>query len=394
MEILLIFLLFIIFIEIILILSVKILKKKFKWLINNEDEYPIFSKQKLKKFYNNSYDKELGWDRKKNSNGSEFNDKKTFFKISQSGRRGIAKFNKDIISVFGDSFAFCRYVNDDETWESSLEKKLKANIHNFGVGNYGLDQSFLKFLKYKNKLTTNIIVFNVVPETIARINSYWKHYREFGNILGFKPVFEFENNKLRLRKNILKNNFDQKQIHKIISKIKKIDIFYEKKFLKNKFHFPYTFNLLRNIFFYSKIIIYLTLQKITKKQAFYNNALRIILRKNIEESHLMYKDKKYSEKLEFMILYIYEKLKKNNFKMILLISPQLLDFTEGNYSHVLKFYKEIAKKIPCIDMYEKIKNRKFEKYYFKDIYGGHFNKKGNKFVSEILFNFYKNKKNL
>ena len=65
MEILLIFLLFIIFIEIILILSVKILKKKFKWLINNEDEYPIFSKQKLKKFYNNNYDKELGWDRKK-----------------------------------------------------------------------------------------------------------------------------------------------------------------------------------------------------------------------------------------------------------------------------------------------------------------------------------------
>ena len=394
MEILLIFLLFIIFIEIILILSVKILKKKFKWLINNEDEYPIFSKQKLKKFYNNSYDKELGWDRKKNSNGSEFSDKKTFFKISQSGRRGISKFNKDIISVFGDSFAFCRYVNDDETWESYLEKKLKANIHNFGVGNYGLDQSFLKFLKYKNKLTTNIIIFNVVPETIARINSYWKHYREFGNILGFKPVFEFENNKLRLRKNILKNNFDQKQIHKIISKIKKIDIFYEKKFLKNKFHFPYTFNLLRNIFFYSKIIINLTLQKITKKQAFYNNALRIILRKNIEESHLMYKDKKYSEKLEFMILYIYEELKKNNFKMILLISPQLLDFTEGNYSHVLKFYKEIAKKIPCIDMYEKIKNKKFEKYYFKDVYGGHFNKKGNKFVSEILFNFYKNKKNL
>ena len=225
-----------------------------------------------------------------------------------------------------------------------FRKKLKANIHNFGVGNYGLDQSFLKFLKYKNKLTTNIIVFNVVPETIARINSYWKHYREFGNILGFKPVFEFENDKLKLRKNILENNFDQKQIHKIISKIKKIDIFYEKKFLKNKFHFPYTFNLLRNIFFYSKIIIYLTLQKITKKQAFYNNALRIILRKNIEESHLMYKDKKYSEKLEFMILYIYEELKKNNFKMILLISPQLLDFTEGNYSHVLKFYKEIAKK--------------------------------------------------
>ena len=94
-----------------------------------------------------------------------------------------------------------------------------------------------------------------MPETIARINSYWKHYREFGNILGFKPVFEFENDKLKLRKNILENNFDQKQIHKIISKIKKKLIFFmKKKFLKNKFHFPYTFNLLRNIFFYSKLL--------------------------------------------------------------------------------------------------------------------------------------------
>ena len=30
--------------------------------------------------------------------------------------------------------------------------------------------------------------------------------------------------------------------------------------------------------------------------------------------------------------------------MILLISPQLLDLTEGNYNSVSKFYKQIGKK--------------------------------------------------
>ena len=56
-------------------------------------------------------------------------------------------------------------------------RKIKSNVKNFGVGNYGLDQSYLKYLKYK-KFKNQIIIFNFVPETIARINSHWKHYRE------------------------------------------------------------------------------------------------------------------------------------------------------------------------------------------------------------------------
>ena len=46
--------------------------------------------------------------------------------------------------VFGDSFAFCRYVNDNETWEYYLENLLQKNIRNYGVGNFGVDQAILK----------------------------------------------------------------------------------------------------------------------------------------------------------------------------------------------------------------------------------------------------------
>ena len=58
-----------------------------------------------------------------------------------------SRFSSNKISVFGDSFAFCRYVNDDETWENFLEKKIKSNVYNYGVGNYGIDQSFLKYIQ-------------------------------------------------------------------------------------------------------------------------------------------------------------------------------------------------------------------------------------------------------
>ena len=56
--------LFLIF-ELFLILIVKIFKKKFKWLINSDDELPKFQHKKLNKFYKESHDPILGWDRKK-----------------------------------------------------------------------------------------------------------------------------------------------------------------------------------------------------------------------------------------------------------------------------------------------------------------------------------------
>ena len=392
MENLIIIFFFFLILEIFLIVTIQILKKDFKWLLNSEDEFPLFSKKKLNKFYEESYDPIIGWDRKKNKTGFEIGEKKTFFEISKKGYRGKSKYKKTGISVFGDSFAFCRYVNDNETWESFLEKKLKLNIHNYGVGNFGLDQSYLKFLKYKSNIKSKIVIFNVVPETIARINSYWKHYREFGNILGFKPIYELKKKKLILKKMPLKKNFTQKQIHKIIPKIRKFDIFYTSKFLKYKFTFPHSLVFLKNFQYFSLIIVNLIMAKITNNKNYHNNAVSVVLKRNIKDSHLMYKNPYYFEKLKSIIFYLNDNLKKKKIHMILVISPQLLDLTEGDYSSVSKFYKQIGKKISCLDLYSKIKDKEFKKYYFKDVYGGHFNKLGNKFISKILFDYFRNKR--
>ena len=61
----LIFTILIISFEIFLILSVNYFKKDFKWLLNSKDEKPKFDKNKLKKFYKDTFDSKLGWDRKK-----------------------------------------------------------------------------------------------------------------------------------------------------------------------------------------------------------------------------------------------------------------------------------------------------------------------------------------
>ncbi len=384
---------FLVIFELILILLIKILKKDFKWLINTEDEKPYFDKKKLKNFYKNSFDQLLGWDRKKNTSGYEISNKKTFFNIKKNGNRGKSKFKKTKISVFGDSFAFCRYVNDDETWESFIEERIKHNVHNFGVGNFGLDQSYLKYLKLKRNIRSKIIIFNFVPETIARVNSYWKHYREFGNIMAFKPLFIEKKNNLFLKKITIKKNFSPKKIHSHLKGIKKFDIFYDLKFNREKFVFPYTVSFLKNIKILSTILSNLIFHKLLKKKIFYDKAVSKILFQNISQSHKMYSDISLASKLKKIIFMMNKQIQKDKKKMILIVSPQLLDLKSDYINYPQAFFSNLPKEIICLDLSKYINRKKnFQKFYLKDKYGGHFNKIGNKYISKVILKFLRKNK--
>lgn len=376
-----------------MILLIKNLKKDFKWLINSDDEKPHFDKKKLKNFYKNSFDQLLGWDRKKNTNGFEISTKRTFFNIKKNGNRGRSRFKKTKISVFGDSFAFCRYVNDDETWESNIEERIKHNVHNFGVGNFGLDQSYLKYMKLKRNIRSKIIIFNFVPETIARVNSYWKHYREFGNIMAFKPLFIEKKNNLFLKKIIIKKNFSQKKIHSQLKGIKKFDIFYNLKFNKEKFVFPYTITFLKNIKTSSTILSCLVFYKLLKNKKFYDKAVTKILFQNISQSHKMYNDIFLASKLEKIIFMMNKQIQKDKKKMILIISPQLLDLKSNYIKYPQAFFSKLPKEIICLDLSKYMNKKKnFQKFYLEDKYGGHLNKIGNKYISKVILRFLRKSK--
>ena len=98
---------------------------------------------------------------------------------------------------------------------------------NFGVGNYGVDQALLRLKREFSKHPTKIVIMGVVPETICRIVSVWKHYYEYGNTFGFKPRFYLKNNNLNLIENPIdeKNKFEKYQNY--LDEIKRYDFFYE-----------------------------------------------------------------------------------------------------------------------------------------------------------------------
>ena len=94
------------------------------------------------------------------------------------------------IEVFGDSFAFGTEVDDESTYCWVLERILsQAEVLNFGVPGYGLDQMMLRFQTEGVAFHPDIVVIGIVSPLLARTGSFTFWY---------KPYFEIEAGKLVL----------------------------------------------------------------------------------------------------------------------------------------------------------------------------------------------------
>src|SRR3989339_603174 len=195
-------------VEVGLFLIVSLQRRSFPWLITKRDELPTFDSRALQKFMDYSFDPHLGWVRRPDSSGIENGQKGpiTFHIDSVGSRANTFEKSPPVIAAFGDSYAFCRQVEDDETWEAQLSRQEGFGVLNFGVGNYGVDQALLRYEGMTLPDTVRVVVMGFVPETICRIQSYWKHYLEFGNTFAFKPRFIIDSEgRLTLLENLVRS---------------------------------------------------------------------------------------------------------------------------------------------------------------------------------------------
>ncbi len=377
-----------ILIEIIIYIVFRILKLDFSWLVDEKDIFPNFSKKQIQKYNKEIFDKDLGWDNKKRKKiEKNISNKKIEYNFDKHGSRITGnKYKNSNISIFGDSYSMSRYSNDNETIQYFAEKKLRKKISNYGVGNYGLDQVFLKIKKTSiNKEKLVFIIF--VPETILRIQSYWKHFLEFGNTFGFKPKFIYKNGKLILEKYHLQK-LKLSNLKSLIINLKKKDFFYKNKFKKYCFSFPFSLSFIKNLNENFLIFFNLILYKFSKNIKFYNDAVNIIILRNIKESQKYYNNHEFQELLKNLILEINKFLIKKKIKPYFIVTPQYLDLKlYGKKSNSSFFFKKLSKlkKLNLYDMTQDlIKLKEVEKLYIKDNYGGHLNKTGNKFIANKI----------
>ena len=375
-----------VFIELIFFFILRYLLLEIPWVISNKDEYPNFKIKKIQNFFEKTFDINLGWDWKPKSKHQE----KIFSKINKIsfgkfGERNGAKLKKKKsyrFASFGDSFVFCRYVKNSETWQEKITKKTSISGLNLGVGNYGLDQIYLKYLNTKLPKNTKTIFIGFVPETLSRCLCSWKHYHEFNNIYGFKPKFVNYKKSLKLIPNPIKDENSFMDIKTIINKIRKEEFFYKKKFIKYKLNFPYFFSILNNPKYNFKLIFFSILKKLNLND---KKIYEIVIRENCINNDIYFGKKKHNSIIEKIMLKIKKKSLQRGEKVVFLIFPQKYDLSlkKKNYH---KFFMKNKKKFNFIDFTEIFKKKKLSDIYLPDNYGGHLTPYGNKIVAETILN--------
>jgi len=392
-------------------------RKRFQWLITPKDELPEIKKKYLDKFIKHGYDSQLGWIRKPNTCKLEHGRYivverdpvkgagvgETMYHINGRGIRSNPGYDgsPEIISCYGDSFTFCRQVNDDETWEWYLSNLTNTNVLNFGVGNYGIDQALLRMRREYQKNRTKIVIMGVVPSTIARILSVWKHYHEFGNTFGFTPRFKMEDGKLVLIKNIIDNEEKFYHLHEYIDELRKNDYFYETKFRKEMIKFPYVISILagarRNIPLITLVVLSAVLEKMgIRSQKISDLPMDLMMRTNLKLRYRLFKNQEAVGLLKEIINEFIRYSNEQNFVPVLLWMPQKDDvlFVKNKEFYYADFIHEISEKLVTIDLTNNLTKLTDlnEIYSYDNAYGGHFSKLGNKFVGEIVYNTLRERK--
>ncbi len=369
--------------ELIFFLLISYLQIRIPWIITDKNEYPDFKKEKIKNFIKKTYDYDLGWNWKPKTTHRE----KIFNQINKIvfgsfGER--ANFNKtkkkNSFASFGDSFVFCRYVKNHETWQEQLNKLSNFKGLNLGVGNYGLDQIYLKYKKTKLPKNIKIIFIGFVPETLSRCLCLWKHYHEFNNIYAFKPKFSIYKNKIKLIKNPIKDRESFKNIKKVIKDLKKKEFFYKEKFSKNKLNFPYFLSSLKNLKYNVRLIYFSTLKVLRINN---DKIFEFIIKNNCIKNDIYFANKGNKKLIENLMLKINNLSKSRNQKIFFLIFPQKYDLFL-KYQNYDKFFQMQKDKFEIIDFTKIFKKKDINKIYLPDQYGGHLTPFGNKIVAETL----------
>lgn len=220
------------------------------------EEFPEIDRDLLEKF--SSFDPELGWcpqpNREKQKDtgdhlpGEEVRTVVTYSTDEYGSRVCPAKDREEsadvTVSTYGDSYCFCREVNDDETFQHYMAQELDTHVANYGGGNYGLDQALMRLKRQYPEEETDYVFMVVTASSIARILSVWKHYQEFGNILAVKPRYVLEDGELRRIDSPVDEKEELLDLESKADYLREYDFHYEHWFKPHYASFPYTTDLL------------------------------------------------------------------------------------------------------------------------------------------------------
>lgn len=391
-------------IEVALCVLIGRLRKGFPWLITSRDRSPSISPSGLESFISHGYDPVLGWVRKPNTQKCEpvtsagevcDNPRMSRYSIDAHGSRGNPGHEHlpALISSYGDSFAFSKHVNDDESWQYHLAEMANIHVTNYGVGNYGLDQALVRLKQQYESAPTPIVIMMVVPETISRIVNVWKHYSEYGNTLGFKGRYVHDGDELQWLPNPIDDRREFARIHEHLEWLQANDDCYRQKFQRDLLRFPFLASVMRNPRRHAPLLLALTCRTIaktvgSKSPGLHNWPWKLVLRRNFQFARDLYSQSECVNLLVKIARDFRDVVQHHGGVPVFVMAPYRQDVVFRK-QHGRTYYdaivRQLRKAMLTIDLSETLVDEPdLSSLYVSDFYGAHFSDRGNQLVAKAV----------
>lgn len=379
--------------EVLLRRAVNAARSVFQWVITQDDSVPALDPDRLQSFLKGSFSPTLGWEPVPSSVGEDRARGSTVsFSIDSSGaRRAPLGAPPPTVATFGDSYAFCRQVSDEETWAAVIGREYGIGVTNFGVGNYGIDQALLRYLERRDHLDSAVatVVAVFVPETIGRIRSVWKHWMEFGNTFGFKPRFALGPGGLKLIPCPVTGPDDYATLEAIIRQIEPLDPFFRTRFRRLQFRGSYVASLLRapvrHVTTLSSVLAGRGLDGSLSQFAF-ERAFTQVMRGNVREAHRLYLDIDATGLLTAVMERFRDEVEADGRRFIACVIPQLLDLSSPRRASRTygEYFAWLSQRMEIADLTAALRVHCVKDLYVNDRYGGHLSEFGNIIVAREI----------
>lgn len=365
------------------------LRPRCPWLIVTGDLHPRIDERGLARFVEHGWDAELGWVRKPNTAHDETGQggRAARYHIGPDGARRNPGFDGSpaVVAAFGDSYTFARQVNDDETWAHSLSRQLGVPVANFGVGNYGLDQALLRYEREAGRLEAGVVIMGVVPETISRVLSQWKHFSEYGNVFAFKPRFTLDaKGDLRYLPNPIAEPAHFRRIDELLPALKANDYFYERKFCVDVLRVPFVWSIWRTR---RRTLPLLRAAVADRIAGGTTRTMERVMEQNIAIASRLYREAEPLALMTALSRKFAAAVRARGAQPLFLMLPQLYDLRRlaAGDPYYRPFLQDLAREMPVLDLAPAmLASGDPAAWYVQDRYGGHLSADGNRRAAELI----------
>jgi hypothetical protein len=94
------------------------------------------------------------------------------------------------VAAFGDSFVYGNEVADGDAWPAGMEKMFAPmEVLNYGVGGYGTDQAFRRYLAEGSLLSPDVVIVGFAPVDLGRTVNVYRRFVSNRELPLVKPRF-------------------------------------------------------------------------------------------------------------------------------------------------------------------------------------------------------------